>query len=112
LTKLRGTVTFIGAKSGIALAATVLVSELLDTTIADILDTVGDRAATAAVRALHDAARAETAERRDHHRHSAEVLLRLAFESRRNAIANVGFWADFASPSRIGELHGMAVQSA
>lgn len=91
---------------------TVLVNELLDTTIVDILETVGDSSAKAAVRALNDARRASTLERRDYHRHSADVLLRLAFETHRDAIGKVGFWANLANPDRVCQLHEKAMQAA
>lgn len=106
------TIKFISKKSAGAYVVTILVSELFDTAVADMLDTVGNASFKAAVRALNDARRAETDERREYHRHTADGLLRLAYDSYQDAIGSLTFWNKLASPWGHVEFHGKAVQAA
>jgi len=81
-------VGFVASKHVAGLAANILISELFDTAMIDMLDTIGDTAMKAAIQALSDAKSEPTIDGKRWHRKEAGVLLRLAHQSFEDSLAD------------------------
>jgi hypothetical protein len=114
LPDLARTLTFVATKHVGAYAISIALSELFDTAVADMLDTVGDASMKAAVRALQDAKSEPSPGGKTRHRQTAEGLLRLAYDGYEASIKHRrGKALNFLMSSKPEvELHCKATQSA
>jgi hypothetical protein len=112
LSNLAKKMAFVTVKQAGGLVANVVISEFFDTALADMLDTFGDTSLSAATRALREAAAESSAEVRRRHRHTAEGLLRLAFEGYEKSISarRAKFFTVIGDKDVV--LHGKAIQIA
>lgn len=105
-------IAFIGVKSAGGMIASVLVSEFFDTALADMLDTIGDVSLRAAVRALREAQGEPSQAIKTRHRHTAEGLLRSAFDGYESSLkARDSKFFTFSGDKDV-VLHEKAMQAA
>jgi hypothetical protein len=116
-------VGFVASKHIVGLAANILVSELFDTALIDMLDTIGDTAMKAAIRALNDAKAEPTEDGKRQQRKEAGMLLRLAYQGFEGSLAErrqkEQSWRRFILPydqpsglTKSAEYYGKAVLAA
>lgn len=113
LPNLNTTIRFVSRRTAGSYVVGIVAAELLDTSVADMIENVGDVAMRAAVDALNDARGESTIEGKRRHRHTAEGALRLAYGGYEDSIRKrKGTFKDWWSPEAREKNHQRASLAA